>query len=214
MFKKITGWLLLALFVVGTTLPIARAEDFRLAPGDVLSIEVWGTDEFRTSGAGITIRPDGKLDFPLIGEIKAEGATISELTAMITQGLREYRRNPKVTVNVLKFHTTRVHVLGEVVRPGMYEIERQHNLLDAIGIAGGPTKDAAKKKVFIIRNGQSNTPIKANYNDILKKGDMSQNFGLGDGDVVYLTQNNRIDFVRDILPFITAAYYIHDIKDN
>lgn len=189
--------------------------EYTLAPGDILSIEVWGFDQFKPKdAAGIAVRPDGKLSFPLIGEVTASGLTVQSLTEAITKGVSEYIHNPKVTVNILKFHTTRVYVLGEVVRPGMYEIERQHNLLDAIGIAGGHTKNAAKKKVFIIRRGQSGAPIKANYDSILKKGDLSQNFLLSDGDVVYLADNGRIDFARDIMPFISAAYYLNDINNN
>ena len=192
------------------------AVDYILAPGDILNVEVWGFDEFKPkdSAAGVAVRPDGKLSYPLVGEVMANGLTVSALTDVLTKGVSEYIHNPKVTVNVLKFHTTRVYVLGEVVRPGMYEIERQHNLLDAIGIAGGHTKNAAKKKVFIIRRGQSEAPIKANYDSILKKGDLSQNVLLSDGDVVYLADNGRIDFARDIMPFISAAYYISDINNN
>jgi polysaccharide export outer membrane protein len=191
------------------------AAEYTLAPGDILNIEVWGFDEFKPKDAassGIAVRPDGKLSFPLIGEVNAAGLSVAALTDVITKGVGEYIYNPKVTVNVLKFHTTRIYVLGEVVRPGMYEIERQHNLLDAIGIAGGHTKNAAKKNVFIIRRGQSMAPIKANYDAILKKGDLSQNYILCDGDVVYLTDNGRIDFARDVLPILTAAYYYHDIQ--
>jgi len=191
--------------------------EYVLAPGDILSIEVWGFDEFKpkdTATAGIAVRPDGKISFPLLGEISASGKTVQALTDTITRGVSEYIHNPKVTVNILKFHTTRVYVLGEVVRPGMFEIERQHNLLDAIGIAGGHTKNAAKKNVFIIRRGQSMAPIKANYDTLLKKGDLSQNYVLSDGDVVYLTDNGRIDFAKDILPLISAAYYLNDISNN
>ncbi len=189
--------------------------EYVLAPGDILSIEVWGFDEFKpkdTATAGIGVRPDGKISFPLLGEITASGKTVQALTDTVTKGVSEYILNPKVTVNILQFHKTRVYVLGEIVRPGMYEIERQHNLLDAIGIAGGHTKNAAKKNVFIIRRGQSMAPIKANYDTLLKKGDLSQNYVLADGDVVYLTDNGRIDFARDILPILTAAYYVHDIQ--
>jgi len=190
--------------------------EYTLAPGDVLSIEVWGREEFKPkdgANAGIMIRPDGKINFPLIGEVQAEGSSVSALTATITQGLSEYLRQPRVSVNILKFHTTRVYVLGEITKPGLYEIEKQHNLLDAISIAEGYTKDAAKKKVFIIRKGQTDKPVRVNLYALLNKGDMSQNYVLGDGDVVYLTNNGRIDFSRDILPLISGLYYINNFND-
>jgi len=83
-----------------------------------------------------------------------------------------------------------------------------------VGIANGFTKDAAKKNVFLIRRDKQNEPIKLNLNDLLTKGDTSQNYVLGEGDVVYLTSNGRIDFTRDIVPLFSAAYYVNKIKNN
>ena len=215
--KKTLLVLILALLAILPSGGAAQAQaEYRIAPGDVLSIEVWGREDFKPqvgSNAGIEVRPDGKLNFPLLGELKVEGATVSELTAVITQGLSEYIRQPQVTVNVLKFHTTRVYVLGEVNRPGVYEIAKQHNLLDAIGLAQGYTKDAAKKKIFLIRKDQTDQPVSVNLYNLLNKGDMSQNYVLGDGDVVFLTDNNRIDFARDVLPLISGLYFIKNLND-
>jgi len=163
--------------------------------------------------SGIMIRPDGKISFPLVGEVTAAGLTTSQFTDLITKVLREYVNEPKVTVNVVKFRTTRVYALGEVVRPGMYELDKNHNLLDAIGIAGGYTQYAAKKLVFVLRNGKTEQPLKINLLRLLKEGDMSQNVPLGEGDVVYITSSGKLDFARDILPFIYGAYYIGQTKN-
>jgi len=217
--KKIAAILL---FFVFSTLALAsvQAEDYRLRPGDVLAIDVWGHDEFQQkaaaagASAGFTIRPDGKISFPLVGEIQAAGLTPAALTSLISAGLSLYLKDPQVTVNIVKFHTVRVYVLGEVARPGMYELEKQHNLLDAIGAAGGYTKEAAKRNVFVIHKDKINEPAKANLLDLLTKGDMSQNCALQEGDVVYLTCNGRIDFGRDIMPWLTIGYYVTYIKKN
>ena len=125
----------------------------------------------------------------------------------------KYINNPQVTVNILKYHTTRIYVLGEVNRPGVYEFEKQHNVIDAITAAAGYTKEAAKKKVFIISQGATEKPREINLLNLLKKGDMTQNVSLQDGDVVYLADNHRIDFGRDILPFIGAWYSIKKMDD-
>lgn len=205
--------ILLLLFIT-VTLSAAHAAEYRLQPGDVLGIDVWGYDEFIKNGtnssAGIMIRPDGKLAFSVAGELQASGLTAAELTGLITEKLAGYMIAPKVSINIIKFHTTRIYVLGEVNKPGLYEIDKQHNLLDAIGMASGYTKEAAKKNIFIIRKGDG--PLKANLFQLLKKGDVTQNFALEDGDVVYLSSNGRIDFAKDIMPWITAGYYVHDMK--
>ena len=156
----------------------------------------------------LIVRPDGKVAFPLAGELTAAGLSPAQFTAALTQALSEYIKDPKVAVNIVKFRTTRVYVLGEVNKPGMYEIDRQHKLLDAIGMAGGYTRYAAKKAVFLIHNGQSASPIRINLQKLLKEGDMSQNYALTEGDVVFLSDNGKLDFARDVLPFLTGTYYI------
>ncbi|MBU2699061.1 polysaccharide export outer membrane protein [Sporomusaceae bacterium BoRhaA] len=196
------------------------AAEYQFSPGDVVTVSVWGyDDQFQGKNASaiagneLVIRPDGRMSFPLVGEIQASGLTIAELTNRITAGLSEYIVNPKVSVNVVKFHTIRLYVLGEVAKPGMYEVEKQHNILDAIGMAGGQTKDAAKKKVMIIRSGQTDQPITVNLLKLLKDGDMSQNQVLNDGDVVYLSSNGRLDIARDILPYLSGLYYATHLHD-
>jgi polysaccharide export outer membrane protein len=87
--------------------------------------------------------------------------------------------------------------------------------LDAIGAAKGWTKDAAKTKVYIIRkNQQGEPPLKINLMKLLKEGDTSKNYPLQQGDVVYLTENHRIDFAKDVVPLINAAYMITWIGDS
>jgi polysaccharide biosynthesis/export protein len=187
------------------------AEDYKLDRGDVLSISVYGYEELQIEG--LTIRPDGKISFPLVGEVQAAGLTPDKLTASLTAVLSEYIKNPKVMVNVQQFRTTRIYVLGQVAKPGMYEIVNQHNLLDAIGMAGGYTEKAAKKKIYIIHKDQSNKPITVNLVKLLERGDMTQNIPLTDGDVVYLSGNKKLNFAKDILPYISAMYQVHEIND-
>jgi polysaccharide export outer membrane protein len=145
---------------------------------------------------------------PLMGEFEAQGLTVKQLTDNIMAVLHKSSAEARVTVDILKFRTTRVYVLGEVVRPGLCEIERDHYLLDAISSAGGFTKNANRKKVYLVRSGESNSYTQINLDNILRKGDLSQNYLLNDGDLLFLGRSG-IDFVRDILPFVTAAYQIN-----
>ncbi|SMC97942.1 polysaccharide biosynthesis/export family protein [Sporomusa malonica] len=202
----------LALLMMLSVVNIAWAEDYRLGPGDVLSINVLGFDELQVED--LVVRADGKIAYPLIGEVQVSGHSTSELTETITAGISHYTNDPKVTVNVTKFRTTRVYVLGEVARPGMYELEKQHLLLDAIGAAGGYTKDALKKKVYILHKDCNNQPLEINLIKLLRQGDMTQNCVLNDGDVVYFAHSGRIDFSRDILPFFSVAYQIKKFNDD
>ena len=215
MKKKIISLLFAcALAVTG----IAHAEEYIMCPGDKLDITVMGHEDISTAittpEAKYIVRPDGRLSFPLIGEVDITGMTVNQFTKTLEQRLSEYLVNPRVTVNIAQLGTTRVYVLGEVNKPGLYELDKSHKVLDAIGAANGFTKDAAKKKVFLVHKDQQGKPIKVNLNDILKKGDISQNYTLAEGDLLYLTGNGRIDFGRDIMPFISAGYMVSEIQNN
>ncbi|HYH03939.1 MAG TPA: polysaccharide biosynthesis/export family protein [Bacillota bacterium] len=199
--------LMVAFVVVG----LAVEPDYRLGPGDVLEISVWGYEELRNPQ--LVIRPDGKIGFPLIEEVEAAGLTPAELNNKLTTALAKYIIDPKVTVNVIKFRKTRVYVLGEVYRPGLCEIENEHNLLDAIGVAGGFTKAADKKKVYLVRKGQTEQYTIVNLEKLIKKGDLSQNFQLSEGDVVFLARR-KADYINDILPFISALYQIRNFDND
>ena len=180
------------------------AEDYRLGAGDTLSIGVYGYQDLQIPE--LIIGTDGKISFPMVGEVQAAGLTGTELANQLSKALAAYIKNPQVTVNVVKFRTTRIYVLGEVNKPGMYEIDKQHNLLDAIGMAGGYTKFAIRSKVYVVHK-DTGKYEEANLDSLLKKGDLSQKFALNDGDVVYLAKNG-MSFINDILPIITAGYYI------
>ena len=214
MKKGVVTLLLTGLLMVSS---LVFASEYIMCPGDQLEIVVIGNEDINTTTLATNkyiVRPDGKLSFPLIGEIDTTGLTVSQFTNMMQTRLGEYIVQPHVTVNITQLGTTRVYVLGEVKKPGLYELVKSHNVLDAIGIAEGYTKDAAKKKVFLIHKDHKGEPLKINLNDLLKKGDTSQNYALVEGDLLYLTSNGRIDFARDILPIISVAYMINDINED
>lgn len=218
MRKIIATVLLVILMTIGNLSALVAGgqapDEYKLRPGDVLAINVLGYEEFvppniGTGGPpGFLVRPDGRFSFPLIGEVTVRDLTVDELTEALRVRLAEYLIEPKVTVNLARLGGTRVYVLGEVVKPGSYEIEKAHNLLDAITAAGGPTKDGAKRNVYVVRQRKPGEYQKVNLLAILKKGDQSQNVVLNEGDSVFLTSNGRLNFASDVLPFITATYYL------
>ena len=154
------------------------------------------------------------MNFPLVGEIDVNGMTVFEFTQLLTKELSEYIINPKITVNVAKLGTTRVFVMGEVNKQGMYELTKSHRVLDALGAAGGFTQKAAKKDVYLVRNTGRPEEIvqKLNINNFLRKGDVTQNLVLHEGDCLYLTSNHKIT-LQDIALFanrFTDTWY--DVK--
>ena len=198
------------LMCVASSVHAATVTDYVLRAGDAVSVNIYGYPELSFPATGnpdsLTLRPDGKFAFPFIGDIKAEGMTPQGLAQYIFEQLSRYYVNPRVTVNVTRFSTERVYVVGEVNAPGLYELDKSRNLMDAIGAAKGWTKDAAKTKIFIIHKNHQGEPLRINLMDMLKKGDVSRNIVLQDGDTIFLTKNMRIDILTDVLP-LTQIYY-------
>ena len=195
----------------------ACAEEYYMRPGDELNIVVTQQQDLGNSSTNqspFVVRPDGNVSFPLVGEIHAEGMTVSQFTDVLQQGLARYIVDPDVSVNISKLGRVRVYVFGEVRKPGAVELEKGHTVIDAIGAAQGFTRDTAKKKIFLIHQDQPKSLIPINLNNMLKTGDMSQNVTLREGDILYLTKNHRIDFARDIAPIFSSNYMITEEKDN
>ena len=191
----------------------AAAEEYIMTPGDQLQIYVLGHPDISStranSDSSYTVRPDGKLNFPLVGEIDVNGLTVFEFTNLLTKELSEYIINPKITVNVAKLGTTRVFVLGEVKNQGMHELTKSHRVLDALGAAGGFTEKSAKKNIFLVRNGvrEADRVQKLNILNYIKKGDMSQNLVLQEGDCLFLTSNHKLTLMDVLL----AASRVTDV---
>lgn len=195
----------------------ACAEEYYMRPGDELNIVVTQQQDLGNSSSNqspFVVRPDGNVSFPLVGEIHAEGMTVSQFTNVLQQGLSRYIVDPDVSVNISKLGRVRVYVFGEVRKPGAVELDKGHTVIDAIGAAQGFTRDTAKKKIFLIHQDQPKSLIPINLNNMLKTGDMSQNVTLREGDILYLTKNHRIDFARDIAPIFSSIYMITEAKDN
>jgi polysaccharide export outer membrane protein len=205
----------LMLLISGTAL---AAGEYIMSPGDKLLITVTGYEEYSSNPtqpeSAYIVRPDGRISFPLVGTIDTTDKTVGQFTEELRTKLSEYLVNPDVSVNLIQWGTTRVFVLGEVNKAGLYELNKSHRVLDAIGAANGFTKDAAKKKVYLIRDGDEKKTTQLNFNDYLTKGDLKQNVVLHEGDCLYLTSNGRFNFNTDILPFISAWYMFDRIKND
>ena len=192
--------------------------DYIMCPGDVLQVIVYGHEDLSTpanasNSSPYVVRPDGKVSFPLIGDVDVTGKTVAQFREELANRFSQYLVTPSISVNVMKLGTTRVYVLGEIKRPGLYELEKSHKVIDALAKAEGFTEKSGKKNVFLVRAGSSEVE-KLNINNFLTKGDQKGNVVLNEGDCLYLTSNHKILFSKDIMPFLTGAYYIQEIKNN
>ena len=152
---------------------------YRIGPEDQLLISVWKNDAMSRS---VLVRPDGKIALPLLNDVQAAGLTALELRDVLTAKLKDFIPNPEVTVIVSDVRSLKVSVIGEVARPGRYELRSWATVLDALALAGGFTQYASRSKIVILHpKGKSMEKIPFNYNEVSGK---QENFYLRNGDIV------------------------------
>lgn len=158
------------------------SSDYFVGPEDVLEISVWKEESLKRE---VLIRPDGKLSFPLIGDIQAAGKTPDQLRREIAEWLGKYIPEPIVTVVVIKVASYNIYVLGQVKKAGRYTVGHSLNVIQALALAGGLTPYAAENNIKILRrNDGKEVAIPFEYAAINKGQKLEQNIILKSGDVV------------------------------
>ena len=158
--------------------------DYKIGSEDVLEVIVWKNPDLTKV---VSVRPDGKISLPLIGDVDAEGLTVAQLTKALEARLKEYKETPNVSVVAQQVNSYGVYVLGEVAKPGRYQMKTYTTVLQAISTAGGFTPYAAKNKMFVLRKSShtgAETRINVSYDDIVSGEDSSKNILLVPGDTV------------------------------
>jgi polysaccharide export outer membrane protein len=158
------------------------APDYVLGVEDRLSISVWRElDMVQT----VVVRPDGKITFPLVGDLQAAGRTARQLDEELTQKLAVFIREPVVTVIVAEINAFKVFVLGEVVTQGALTLRRPTRLLEAIAQQGVLTPYADKSKLVILRQEDGREArIVIDYRKVLSGDRPDQNIFLKPGDTI------------------------------
>jgi len=161
----------------------ARADsDYRLGPEDTLKISVW-KDESLTQE--VIVRPDGKISFPLVGDLDAEGRTVEELRTELTKRLASYVQDPVVSVIVTKVSSYMVYVIGRVNHPGEFVLGHQADVMQALSLAGGLTPYASENKILVLRRERGKeVAYPFRYGEVVKGENLGQNMLLTRGDVV------------------------------
>lgn len=162
--------------------PVALPKDYVIGVEDVLNVVFWTAKEL---SAEVLVRPDGKISLPILNDVMAVGMTPEQLAASITKVATKFTRDPGATVLVKAVNSRKVYVVGEVARPGPFQLGSEMNVVQAIGEAGGFLEGAKKGSVVIVRqeNGQERR-YKFNYNDVVRGKNVEQNIRLVPGDTI------------------------------
>ena len=171
--------------------PAATATgDYVIGPGDTIRVFVLRNPEL---GADVPVRPDGKITTPLVQDMVAVGKTPSELSRDIEKVLGEYVRSPQVSVIVLQPASTysQVRVVGQAVSPRAIPYRSGMTVLDVIIAVGGLSEFASGNRARLVRTAKNGTVtrVKVRLEDLISKGDMSQNLQMEPGDVLVIPES-------------------------
>jgi polysaccharide export outer membrane protein len=155
--------------------------EYVIGPEDALHIAVWREADLTAS---LPVRPDGKISLPLLDDVQAAGLTPKQLADSITEKLKKFLADPRVTVVVTQINSKRIYLVGEVLHVGATPMLPNMTVLQALSSAG-LNQFANTKRIYVLRtqNGkQQKLPV--NYRKLVKGEQIEQNYLLQPGDTI------------------------------
>jgi polysaccharide export outer membrane protein len=163
--------------VQGADLPA----DYVIGAEDQLGIVFWRDADM---SADVTVRPDGIITLPLIGDLRVIGLAPDALRLQIQNDAAKYVNDANVTVIVKQVNSRKVFITGQVTRPGEYPLTASRNVMQIIALAGGLTEYADAKSIKIMRGQAQTTVFNFNYREVERGKNLSQNIQLKPGDTL------------------------------
>lgn len=180
--------------------------EYVLEAGDVIEVKLYYNPELNER---VTIRPDGKVSFQLVNEIKAAGLTPAELSKVLVHKYSRMFREPEVVIIVREFASQKVYIGGEVVAPKVVPLSERMTALQAIMNAGGLKETAYLKDIVIISKGPQGAPLarKVNLGGVVRGESPQDDILLKPFDIVYVPKSriakiNKFveQYIRNLLP--------------
>jgi polysaccharide biosynthesis/export protein len=159
------------------------APDYRLHAGDKVVVGVY--DDPKLLPQEITVTPDGKISYPLVGELVVGGKTVEAVRTEMQARLKKYISDPIATVIVTEVKGNVVYVVGQVNKPGSIIMNPTINVLQALSMVGGTNPYAKLDSIIVIRSsGGTQRVLPFRYGQVSGGRDLAQNVELESGDVV------------------------------
>ncbi len=178
----LTGFTILCPASADSEAPYPLFEEYKIGTGDILDISVWKDPALTKQ---VIVLPDGKIHFPLVGELVAEGRSVAQLKDELESKIRVYIPDPVLSVSIAQVNSMLLYVIGKVNRPGHFGLSSRINVLQALSMAGGLNPFAQEKKIKIYRQQNGKTiQFPFNYRDVAEGAGLSQNITLQRGDVI------------------------------
>jgi polysaccharide biosynthesis/export protein len=152
-----------------------------IAPGDQLQVEVWQSpDQTRT----LVVRPDGMITLPLVNDVPASGDTVPQFQARLTEKLKQFLKDPRVSITVLTFSDKKIFIQGQVRNPAAFNYSGDLYLLQALTLAGGTTPFSEGCAVIVRRKGDQFLRYDVDLIPVTQGKDLKDNIALQPNDVI------------------------------
>ncbi len=185
---KLSLLLICLLCILPSLLTAAESGDYLVGDGDVIKVSVYDNPDLETV---VRIDGDGSIQFPLIGRVQLEGLTVPQVAKKIEDLLADgYLISPQVAVFIQEYSSKRVVVMGQVKKPGVYELRGPTTLLELISKTGGILEDAGDVLTINRRVAASGQPQveQINLQQLLQHADGGQNIAILDGDSIFIAK--------------------------
>jgi polysaccharide biosynthesis/export protein len=163
---------------------------YRIGAGDKIAISVYGHDDLDKV---VEVHSDGTIDYPLIGDLKVEGKSVSQVKEELTHILgKDFLVDPEISVDIQEYGSQWVTILGEVRNSGRYSFKRSMRLIDLLAEAGGVTREAGTEILITRRQGENDPPqqIVIDREKLMSRDNHDANIALANADIITVSQQD------------------------
>ena len=183
-----------------------RNPRYQVETGDVMALNFTFTPEFNQT---VTVQPDGFVTLRSVGDLHVADKTVPQIRAELEKAYSRILRRPVITVSLQNFQPPYFLALGQVAKPGKYDLRGATTLAQAVAVAGGFTPKAKHSQVLLFRRVNDNwvSVQKVNLKHMLRSGNLREDLLLKPGDMVYVPQNT-ISKIKPFLPLPSLSFLL------
>jgi polysaccharide export outer membrane protein len=165
-----------------TSKPPLAPNEYLLGLGDIIEVQVWKEPDLTKT---LTVRLDGRISLPLAGDVLAAGKSPEQLASDLETKLKSFITDPSVTVILNQSTSRKYYIIGQIIKPGEFNIDAPLSILQALARSGGFQEWAKKDKITIIRrqNGRDSF-LPFDYDSLVEGHNLSQNIEIAPGDTI------------------------------
>lgn len=184
-----------------------RNPRYEVQSGDVMKIEFPYTPKFDQT---VTVTPDGYITLRDAGDLHIAGQTVPEIKGDIRKAYGKILRDPEVSITLQQFENPYFLALGQVKRPGKYDLHGPMTVAEAVAMAGGFTGKGRRNDIILFRRVSDNwvSATKVNLKHMLRSKNLGEDLQVHPGDMIYVPQN-ALSKVKPFIPLPSMSYYLH-----